>query len=237
MSRKLSVKNGFVAGFLFMVIFGWLPVGGPILSGFIAGVLTGNGIKRRALTSLLGGGLGTLFIVIFLDKIGYWTLSPLALLLGVGGVESAFLALNGPFLCILGGVLAGSSSRQDVKEKTDSISPKKIPILTKNLERIESLKKEKNENNSLIQYINSKFIEGKIDEEVYKYLKVYLKERLDYLENRLQKSIELEQRKDSAYRQLLELYSKMIGGSVSEKEYKMISEKVTSELEDLERNV
>lgn len=54
--KNNNLLFGFSAGFLLMLIIGWIPVLGPLLSGLVAGLIT----KRGTLYGLFSGFLSSL---------------------------------------------------------------------------------------------------------------------------------------------------------------------------------
>jgi hypothetical protein len=116
-------------------------------------------------------------------------------------------------------MIAGAYNEQKHKEWRSLIIPEQMTIFEKNPERIKRLEEEKDGYVKLIQYLDEQFIEGKIDEEVYKSLKSQLKERLDAFEDRLKKAKEFEEKKEEGYNRLLRIHNDLIVGKIPEEEY------------------
>ncbi|MCL4383678.1 MAG: hypothetical protein M1168_00920 [Candidatus Marsarchaeota archaeon] len=69
MKQKIKIKNpnilsGFASGFLLMLVLGWIPVAGPLLSGLISGLTTRGGTLYGMLMAFLSSLAASIIILI-----------------------------------------------------------------------------------------------------------------------------------------------------------------------------
>lgn len=109
------------AGTIVMILLGWLPIGGPLLAGILAGLLTFNGIGRGALAGFLSGLIASPVISYLSELIAQseWSafnlVKSLTLLIGFPVIESyADLVALAVYLSVFG--LVGGAIGSAMKE-------------------------------------------------------------------------------------------------------------------------
>ena len=74
----MGLGTGAFAGFVVMMILGWIPIFGPLIAGFAAGLVAGGGAGRGAAAGFLAGILGGIIIGIVVTFLGVAFLGPLS---------------------------------------------------------------------------------------------------------------------------------------------------------------
>ena len=110
---KGSFWPGAVVGFILMVLIGGaLPVLGPIIGGFVAGLIAKGGMWNGAKAGFTAGIFGALVVIIFGLMIGTLALGLFGFLLALGiGVILVATALYFAVLGLVGGAIGGLISK------------------------------------------------------------------------------------------------------------------------------
>jgi len=113
---KGSIGLGIVAGFLLLILLGYIPIFGALMAGFVAGLIT-RGAGRGAAAGLIAGIGGAVILSIILLVAGATIVSLLGqaglavLLKGSTGGIITLLALGNAVVCLVGGLIGGALRR------------------------------------------------------------------------------------------------------------------------------
>ena len=112
MGSTSSLVISVAAGFVLMIILGWLPVVGPLIAGVVAGLMAEGGLRRGALTGLLAGIFGGVTLALILMNVDPATFAPLGFSVGfLGNLMLAILSVGGVVGALIGGALGGLVTR------------------------------------------------------------------------------------------------------------------------------
>jgi hypothetical protein len=107
-----SLAIGVSAGFVLMIILGWLPIVGPLIAGVVAGLMAEGGLRRGAVTGLLAGTFGGVALALILTSVDPATFAPLGFSVDfLGSFMLAILSVGGTIGALIGGALAGLVTR------------------------------------------------------------------------------------------------------------------------------
>ncbi len=104
---------GMALVFILTIMFWWIPIIGPFLSGFIPGYLIGEGVVKGFIIGLVGGFVSILIIVGGIMLLGLAFLGPLGILLSIFiGWGAILTSLNIIIFTALGGAVGGYIERK-----------------------------------------------------------------------------------------------------------------------------
>ncbi len=103
-----SLKWGVLVGFVAMILLGSFPLLGPLVAGFLAGIITNQGGGKGALAGFLSGIAGGVIWAAILLITGS-LFGPLGFFFGsLAGLVIIIASLGGALLATLGGFLGGA---------------------------------------------------------------------------------------------------------------------------------
>jgi uncharacterized membrane protein YeaQ/YmgE (transglycosylase-associated protein family) len=105
-----GIGTGIAAGIALMIIFGWIPIIGPITAGMVAGILTKDDAGRGALAGFLSGVIGATIESVLLTTLGFAFLGSLGAF--IGGLASLTALISLPLFGLIGGLIGGVMVRR-----------------------------------------------------------------------------------------------------------------------------
>lgn len=108
MKMSGSIGAGVVVGFFLLLIIGWIPIIGALISGIAAGA-TARGALRGMATGFIAGIIGAIAIGILLTTVGTSIGGIIGGIIGMGiGTVLLLLSIGGAILSMMGGFIGGA---------------------------------------------------------------------------------------------------------------------------------